>query len=191
MRIGLMGGSFNPVHRGHLLLAEGAKRALNLDLTFWIPVNRPPHKDLEPGITTNEDRARMVQMAIRGNPAYKLSRIEMDRLPPSYSVDTVKQLRKENPGKHDWFFLVGSENGRELAKWKGIEELRKLVKFVVAARPGDPAAEVLPPWVLKLPMITMNVSSSEVRRRIRQGLDIRPLVPEPVARYIEEKGLYR
>ena len=173
------------------MLAEGARRELKLDRIFWVPVNLPPHKNLAPGVT-KEDRSRMVELAIRGNPYYKFSRIELDRPPPSYSIDTVKQLRKEYPDKSNrWFFLIGSENGRELAKWKNIDELRKLVTFVVVARPGDPAADYLPGWVRKLPVITANISSSQVRQRVRRGLGIRSLAPEPVVRYIETKGLYR
>ena len=186
-----MGGTFNPIHRGHLLLAEGAGKLLRLDLLLWIPAHRPPHKELD-GRVSAADRARLVEMAIRGHPTYRLSRVELDRPPPSYTIDTVRRLRQEYPGKENrWFFLVGSENGRELPKWREIGELRRLVQFVAVRRPGDPVAGHLPAWVRPLPVATANISSSQVRQRIRQGLEIRHLVPEPVARAIEQKGFYR
>ena len=191
MRIGLLGGTFNPVHLGHLLLAEGAKRCLSLDLLFWIPAHLPPHKNMETRVSP-EDRARMVELAIQGHPAYQLSRVELDRPRPSYTIDTVRQLQEQSPGRgNEWFLLVGSENGRELSHWREFPELRKRVKFVSVPRPGDPVEGGQPPGVKRLSITTANISSSNIRQRIRQGLEIRHLVPDPVRRFIEEKGLYR
>ena len=191
MRIGLLGGTFNPVHLGHLLLAEGAKRYLSLDLLLWIPAHLPPHKNMEARVSP-EDRARMVELAIQGHSAYRLSRVELDRPPPSYTIDTVKQLQEQLPGRgNEWFLLVGSENARELPRWREFPELRSRVRFVAIPRPGDPVEGHLPSGAKRLLITTANISSSNIRQRVRQGLEIRHLVPEAVGRFIEEKGFYR
>lgn len=191
MRIGLLGGTFNPVHNGHVRLAEEARRRLNLDEVLWIPAQVPPHKQMGKRASP-EDRVRMVEMAIRGMAGHRLSRADMDRPPPSYSVDTVRLLRKQHPeAGNGWFFLVGSDNGRTLGKWRGIDQLRKWVTFVVLSRPGDPASDQLPSGVIKLPAVTPNLSSSDVRQRIRLGWEIGHLVPKAVAQYIRGKELYQ
>ena len=190
MRIGLLGGTFNPVHQGHLLLAEGALRHLNLDELLWIPAHLPPHKEVE-GKISPEDRARMVELAIHGYPAFRLSRVELDRPPPSYTIDTVELLRRERPDPgHQWFFLVGSDTARELSTWRRIDRLKTLVRFAAVPRPGQEKSP-LPNGVLEIPVKTLGISSSEIRRKIRDGLSVREEVPEPVWRYMEEKGLYR
>ena len=191
MKIGLLGGTFNPVHLGHLLLAEGAKRCLSLDLLLWVPAHLPPHKNMETRVSP-EVRARMVELAIQGHSAYRLSRVELDRPPPSYTIDTVKQLQAQFPERgNEWFLLVGSENARELPHWREFAELRKRVKFVAVPRPGDPVEGNLPSGVKRLAITTAHISSSNIRQRLRQGLEIRHLVPEAVGRFIAEKGLYR
>ena len=190
MRIGLLGGTFNPPHVGHLLMAQAAQRHLGLHRVLFIPAHLPPHKRME-GNATAEDRANMVRLALQGHPCLELSRVELDRPPPSYTVDTVRLLRKRHPKVKEWFFLVGSDTARELPSWREIAKLRKLARFAAIPRPGDPRAPFPTAGVLRLPVTTAPVSSSLVRRRIRQGLEIRPMVPESVARYIEERGLYR
>lgn len=191
MRIGLLGGTFNPVHRGHLLLAEGAVKHLGLDELLWIPAHLPPHKDVE-GKVSPEDRARMVELAIQGRPAFRLSRVELDRPPPSYTIDTVTLLRRERPEPdHAWFFLIGSDIARDLGTWREIEQLKTLVQFIAVPRPGSMKTGSLPAGVREIPVQTLDVSSSEIRRRVREGLPVRDEVPEPVFRYMEEKGLYR
>ena len=191
MRIGLLGGTFNPVHRGHLLLAEGALKHLSLDELLWIPAHLPPHKEVE-GKVSPEDRARMVELAIQGQPPFRLSRIELDRPPPSYTIDTVELLRRERPQPDNaWFFLIGSDTARELGTWREIERLKTRVQFIAVPRPGSAGTGSLPEGVREIPVQTLDISSSEIRRRIREGISVRDEVPEPVFRYIEEKGLYR
>lgn len=191
MRIGLLGGTFNPVHRGHLLMAQAAQRHLGLHRVLWIPAHIPPHKPVE-GNATLEDRARMIRLALQGHPRFELSRVDLDRPPPSYTVDTVRLLRKRYPERdNEWFFLVGSDTARELPAWREIAKLRRMVRFVAIPRPGDPLVAYPVAGVVRLPVTTAPVSSSLVRQRIRQGLEIRHLVPEGVARTIEERGLYR
>lgn len=189
VRIGILGGTFNPVHRGHLALAEGAKRLLRLDLVLWVPTRLPPHKSVACHVSAF-DRARMVELAIQGHPGHRLSRVELDRPPPSYTSDTVELLRGQFP-RAEWYMLVGSETARELPTWRRFDRLRKRVRFAAVPRPGDPAGAALPPGVLALRVLTLPVSSSLVRQRVRQGWDIHACVPAAVARYIEEKGLYR
>lgn len=190
MKIGIFGGTFNPVHNGHMALAAGALDELSLDQIFWVPARLPPHKEVADQISA-EDRARMVELAIQGNPAFQLSRAELERAAPSYTVDTVLQLKKECPSSQaSWFFLVGSDAAKGLARWRRWEELRELTQFVVIPRPGHPAVS-LPQGVIAIPVAPPDISASRIRDRIRQGLSIEGLVPEPVRRYIEERGLYR
>ena len=191
MRIGILGGTFNPVHLGHLLLAEGAMRELKLDDLLWIPAHLPPHKIVQ-GDASPEDRARMVELAIAGRPGFRLSRVELDRPAPSYTIDTVRQLQAGRPDpKTEWFFLAGSDTARELPGWKEIEELRKRVQFVTIPRPGGGGKGDSAKGVLEVAVTTLEVSSSQVRERIRRGEPIGDWVPEPVERFIREKGLYR
>ena len=191
MRIGRLGGTFNPVHRGHLLMALAAQRHLLLHRVLFIPAHVPPHKRME-GNTTAEDRARMVELALQGHPGLELSRVELDRPPPSYTVDTVRLLRKRHPDRgNTWFFLVGSDTARELPSWKEISKLRGMVRFAAIPRPGDPLAAYPSAGATRLPVTTAPVSSSLVRQRVRQGLEIGQMVPAGVARYIKERGLYR
>ena len=190
-RIGILGGTFNPVHRGHLLLADGAREALHLYQVLWIPAYIPPHKAIEGKVTPN-DRARMVELAIQGHPAFGLSRVELNRPPPSYTIDTVCQLQADPAFKKaTWFLMIGSDTARELPTWRKIDELRKRVEFVAIPRPADPADALLPHGVIRLPIHAANISSSAIRQRVRLGWEIQHLVPPAVARYIEEKALYR
>jgi len=190
MKIGLLGGAFDPVHRGHLLLAKGAQGALALDQILWIPTGTPPHRAFACGADA-QDRARMVELAIEGHAGFKLSRIELERSGPSYSIDTVRALQKDSPDQETtWFFLVGSDAAKQLSRWCQIDQLKKLVRFVVIPRPGAEPQD-WPDDIEALDVATCEVSASQVRERIKQGKPITDLVSEPVARYIEEKGLYR
>ena len=191
MRIGLLGGSFNPIHRGHLMMALAAQRHLGLQRVLLIPANVPPHKLLE-GNATAEDRAEMVRLAIQGHPGLELSRVDLDRPPPSYTVDTVRLLQKQTPGRNqEWFFLVGSNTARELSSWREIAKLRKSIRFVAVPCPSDPLVAYPLPGVIRLPVTTAPVSSSLIRQRVGQGLPVRQWLPDGVVRYIEERGLYR
>lgn len=190
MRIGLFGGTFNPVHLGHLLLTEGAREILSLNHVLWIPSRIPPHKSLGSGAGP-EDRCRMVELAIEGHPNFHLSRLELERPGPSYTIDTVLQLQKEYSGaEHEWYFLLGSEAAEALPTWRESQRLFTLVKFAAVPRPGLPVGR-LPEQVRLIPVPTIHLSASEIRERVGQVKSIRYLVPELVRKFIEEKGLYR
>lgn len=191
MRIGLLGGTFNPVHRGHLLLAEGAKQILKLDQVLWIPARQSPHKAKGSSLASPKDRTAMVELAVRDHPDFKLSRIELERPSPSFTIDTVRQLQAQVKNRSvQWVFLIGSDIAPELTGWRQFDQLVKLVEFVAIPRPGNRSG-LLPKGVREIPVKTLNISSSEIRKRIREGRPIRPFVPEAVCRYIEEHGLYR
>lgn len=189
VRVGILGGTFNPVHLGHLQMAQAAQRHLHLTRVLWVPAHLPPHKTVE-GNATAEDRARMVELAIAGHAKLSLSRVEMERPPPSYTIDTVEELRRQWPAGTEWYLLVGFDTATQLSTWRQFGRLRKLVKFAAIPRPGIRITD-LHPGVIPLPVFSANISSSEVRRRVRQGLSLEPLVPGPVERYIRERGLYR
>ncbi|MBI1953002.1 MAG: nicotinate (nicotinamide) nucleotide adenylyltransferase [Candidatus Omnitrophica bacterium] len=190
MKIGLFGGTFNPVHRGHLLLAEGAQRALGLDRLLWVVSGIPPHKVPDPLIAP-EHRYEMVRLAVAGQARFEPSRIEMDQPGPSYTIDTVRRLQAGPPGRAaEWFLLVGSDSAGELPTWKSFESLKAMVQIVVIPRPDLPGAQA-PAGVRTIAVTTLPISSSQIRQRVREGLPIEELVPEAVARYIAARGLYR
>ena len=188
-RIGILGGTFNPVHRGHLLLAEGALRGLRLDRVLWVPAHLPPHKAVACHVS-GFDRARMVELAIQGHPGFSLSRVELERPPPSYTIDTVELLRRQFP-QGEWYLLVGSDTAREVSGWREFQRLRRRVRFAAIPRPDDPAGPSIPPFAQLLRVPTLPISSSSVRQRVRLGWEIHSCVPPAVSRYIEERGLYR
>ena len=200
-KVGLLGGSFDPVHIGHLILAEEALAQLGLERVLFVPGRRPPHK-LGKQLALAHDRLRMVELAIEGNPAFKASDVELRRDGPSYSLVTVEQLRKEHP---DWdiFFLIGADTLPELPTWFKVAELAALCKFATFSRPGQSLGNVAPlRGVLSDEQIAaiegrcvegplIGVSSTDVRRRVHDGRSIRYLVPDAVRDYIVEQGLYR
>ena len=188
MRIGLFGGTFNPIHRGHLLLAEGAIRTLNLDEVWWIPAHLPPHKEVE-GKISAQGRARMVELAIQGNPKFCLCRVELERPPPSYTIETVRMLQKQQPNA-EWFFLIGSDTAQELPTWREIQELMQRVQFISIPRLGQ-QGQALPQGVREIPVQTLDLSSSQVREKIRRGESVSEILPPPVLDYIRQRGLYR
>lgn len=185
MRIGVLGGAFNPIHWGHLLLAETAREVLALDRVLFIPTAKPPHKrahDLLPGPT----RLELIARAIRDHPAFVASDIELQRSGVSYSVDTVRILHRQLP-QAKLFLLLGED--MLAVRWFAWEEIRRLCRVVVARRPGLSVTR-RPQGVTWLSMPQVEVSSSDIRARIRAGRSIRYLVPPAVERYIRERQLY-
>ena len=187
-RIGLFGGSFDPVHNAHLALAHAALRDLVLDELRWTPAGQPWQKTR--AVTAALHREAMVALAIDGEPRFVLDRIELDRPGPSYTLDTVRALQAAQPGAQ-WFLIVGQDQQAGLPSWQGVDELLGLITLAVAGRPGAP--QLVPPSgvVCTIDLPPMTLSSTEVRARCAAGLPIDQMVPKQVARYIDQHGLYR
>jgi nicotinate-nucleotide adenylyltransferase len=187
MRIGILGGTFNPVHIGHLILAEEVREKLLLDRVIFIPTYIPPHKQ-NSDVAAAQDRLKMVRAAIKGNKDFESSDIEIKRKGPSYTVDTVKALNKKFPGQ-ELFFITGSDLLKYLDEWKDFPALLNLVKFVVATRPGYPL-ENIPSYVQRVSIRAVDVSAFEIRQCIKESKSFRYLVPEAVFEYINREKLY-
>ena len=190
-RIALFGGSFDPPHRAHVALAVCALDALALSELRWVPTGEPWHKAR--AVTATVHRVAMVELAMAGEPRFRLERIEVDRPGATYTIDTVHQLAAREPGC-EWVLLIGQDQYAGLHTWRAWRELLGLVTLAVAQRPGvatAPAAEVraVPHQVLPLPML--DISASNIRACVAAGQDISALVPAEVAGYIARHGLYR
>jgi nicotinate-nucleotide adenylyltransferase len=201
MRVGLFGGSFDPVHYGHLLLAECCREQCRLDEVWFLPAAVPPHKQGRQSAPT-EDRLAMLELAIGGHEAFRICRLEIDRGGVNYTVDTLAALSEQHP-EHEWFFLMGGDSLADLPQWRNPSRICELTTLVVAQRPGSPPldfnglAGVVPAerleqmkkFVVDLPQF--DISSSSLRRRVGQGQSIRYRTPRAVEKYIETHGLYR
>ncbi len=181
LRVGIFGGTFNPVHLGHLLLAETAREALSLDRVLFIPTRQPPHKpakDLWPAHV----RLALLELAVRDHPAFIVSDIELQREGPSYSIDTVRALRRQLP-QAKLFLLLGEDMLK--VKWLAWDELKRLCTVVAARRPGGtPARKERRLQWLAMPQV--EIASSEIRKRLKAGRSIRYLVPTAVERYLRQ-----
>ena len=189
-RVGLFGGSFDPVHDAHLALARAALEQLGLDEVRWVPAGQPWQKAR--ALTSPADREAMVRLAIAGEPRFVLDRIELARAGVSYTLDTVRALSAASPGTQ-WFLLIGQDQYASFETWHGWRELLGLVTLAVAGRPGtSPAVNFAlgdtPCVHVALP--PMQVSATEIRQRREAGQGIDDLVPAAVARYIEQHRLY-
>jgi nicotinate-nucleotide adenylyltransferase len=200
-RIGLLGGTFNPVHSGHLALAQSAFEGYDLDKVIFIPCRKPPHKDTAP-LVPAEHRLAMLEMAIEDDIRFEMSRIEIEREGPSYSIDTVSWFAGQYPGQ-ELLFIIGADTLPELHLWKDIGKLLEICRFISFERPGTDT-ELLTPERIKLPEpwpdkllgdlskgMRFEVSSSELRYRIAEGFSIKYLVPQSVEMYIAEHSLYK
>jgi nicotinate-nucleotide adenylyltransferase len=190
MRVGLFGGSFDPVHDAHVALARTALEQLRLDEVRWIPVGQPWQKTRR--LASAADREAMVRLAIAGEPRFVLDRSELKRSGISYTLDTVRELAAASPGD-ERVLILGQDQYASLHTWRDWRELLGLVTLAIANRPGavltvNPQIARVAHQTVLLPM--MEVSSTEVRRRVAAGESIAGLVPEPVARYIEQRRLY-
>ncbi|MCX5715673.1 MAG: nicotinate-nucleotide adenylyltransferase [Candidatus Omnitrophica bacterium] len=187
MKIGILGGTFNPIHIGHLILAEEAFSKLNLDKVIFVPAYLPPHKD--EAVLDAEHRFNMTVLAIEGNPHFEVSRVEIEVKQKSYSIDTLQKFREKYGPKADFFFITGSDSLKELSSWKNIDDVFRLANFIVAKRPGFPIGRA--PKEVRVVVITeAEVSASEIRKRLKEKRSIRYLVPEKVRDYIDKYKLY-
>ncbi len=190
-RIGIFGGSFDPVHNAHVALARVALAELRLDELLWVPAGQPWQKQRH--LTSAKDREAMVRLAIAEEPRFTLSRIELERSGASYTVDTVRALQGARPGAQ-WFLIVGQDQYAGFHTWHSWQELLGLVTLAIADRPDanhtvDPRVQAAAHAAVALPM--MDLSSTDIRGRVMQQQGITDLVPEPVARYIARHHLYR
>lgn len=214
MKWGLFGGTFDPIHIGHLQCAEEVCEIFDLDRIFFIPAGRQPLKT-DQDITPYVDRARMVELAIQGNPAFALSDLEQQRGGTSYSIDTVKYFLSNSPADLELYFILGQDAFRDIQQWKDWQELLKRCHFIVMTRPGY-ETEDLPAILTEDIARTYNynnvsdgftgstgtsiyfrrltfleISSTDIRNRIKNGQSILYLVPDSVGQYISENSLYR
>lgn len=195
-RVALFGGTFDPPHLGHLIVAETVREALRLDRVEFVVAADPPHK-LENARTPFSDRVRMAELAVDGSPHFQLNVSEGARRGPSFTVDTLRLRRASNPDDQLWF-LMGADSLVDLRTWREPSSIIELARLAVAARPGYHVAmgeieRVLPgvtraSTVIDTPLI--DLSSRDLRRRVRNGLSITYRTPETVAAYIRERGLY-
>lgn len=198
-KVGIMGGTFNPIHYGHLFLAENAYEQVGLDQVLFMPSKNPPHKvkaELAPG----EYRAEMVRLAIQGNPHFSLSMMELEREGITYSVDTLSILTKEHPDT-EYYFIVGADSFFMMQTWKNPEKLFQLCTIAVAGRDNvkeDKLAkqakylkDIFGARTISLQMPNLQISSAFTRDRIAANKSIRYYVPDDVITYITEKQLYR
>lgn len=187
MRLGLLGGSFNPIHHGHLITAARAAEAVSLDRVLFIPAALSPLKngrDLAPA----RDRWAMLRAALRGSRRFEASDLELRRGGVSYTIDTLRELKSRTKAQLYW--ILGTDAAHLLPRWKSIDEVRRLAEFVIVTRPGDRVSPKRSKHhIVKAPLL--EISSSEIRQRVRDGLSVRYLVPDSVERYIRQKGLYR
>ncbi|NUQ64327.1 MAG: nicotinate-nucleotide adenylyltransferase [Pirellulales bacterium] len=201
MRLGLFGGSFDPVHFGHLMLAESAREQCRLDRVLFLPAAVPPHK-LGQRQTPIDPRIEMLRLATGGHEAFEVSRLEADRGGVSYTVDTLRHFREADPGA-GLFFLMGADMLHDLPNWREAGEICRLAIPVVVRRPGiseldfDMLATVTTPDRIEIfrshqvEMPEIGISSTEIRRRVAAGGSIRYWTPRAVEKYIETQGLYR
>lgn len=185
-KVGILGGTFNPPHNGHLLIANEVLSDLQLDEIWFMPNHEPPHKK-RPESVNDEERLKMLKLAIDGNPAFSIQAIELDREGPSYTVDTMKMIDTEHKD-HQFYFIIGADMIEYLPKWHKIDELVNLVQFVGVQRPSYSHQTDYP--VLYVDVPAFDVSSSMIRDRMKCGQTVRYLLPDPVIEYIEEKHLY-
>jgi len=196
--IGILGGAFNPIHRGHLAIAEQARLTCQLEQVIFMPTFRPPHKS-DSDLISAEHRLKMVQLAIKGNPVFKCSELELDKQGVSYSIETMESLQTEQP-KGVYALVIGGDSLVELHTWRAIEKILNNWKIIAISRPNyNFDLSELTRMLTNKKLIEniswhdslrIDISSSQVRECCRLGLPIDDLVSRPVAEYIKEHRLY-
>jgi len=197
-RLGIMGGTFDPIHYGHLVAAEMARGEFNLSKVLFIPSGTPPHK-IRRDVSAANLRYEMVELAIKDNSEFDLSALEMERKGPSYTVETLRILRRAWP-EHELYFITGTDALLEIFSWREAEEILTMIQFIGAARPGFDARDFLlkvqqehpetQGRIHYLEVPALAISSTDIRARVRHGQPIRYLLPEPVRLFLQKHGLY-
>lgn len=203
MKIGIMGGTFNPIHYGHLVTAEEALAQFKLDKVVFVPSGHPPHKK-DKEVLPPEERYLITAMAIASNPHFFISRIEIDRKGPSYAIDTVREFQKIYGNEIEIFFITGADAIFEILTWRDAEMLYDMCKFIAATRPGYclekfKKLHLLPekgdltkkPVIYFMEVPALAISSTDIRERVRKNKPIRYLLPESVANYIHKMGFLK
>lgn len=194
-RVGLIGGTFDPIHHGHLVAAAESRYAIGLERVVFVPAGRPWQKADE-HVSGAEDRYRMTVLATSDDPGFEVSRIEIEREGPTYTIDTLRAFGEADPGS-ELFFITGADAILQILTWKDHEEAVGLARFVAVSRPGYDLDRLRSleagvrerVEVIEIPALA--ISSTDIRRRVAEGRPIRYLVPDIVASYIEQHGLYR
>lgn len=198
MKIGVLGGTFDPIHLGHLKVAEEVTARLNLSEIIFMPAGQPWLKADSP-VSPAEHRVEMVRLALAGKPNFKLSTMEIDRPGPTYTVDTIDELKRQLGSEGELFFILGWDNLTQLLQWHDPSRLIKLCRLVAVPRVDYPSPDLesldavipgLSQRVILLDSPRIDINASEIRRWVGQGLSIHHLVPEPVERYIRQYKLY-
>jgi nicotinate-nucleotide adenylyltransferase len=196
MRLGLFGGTFDPIHLGHLILAEQCRESCALDRVWFVVAGEPPHKRRER--TAVAHRLEMARIAVAGHPAFVVSEIEATRPGPHYSVETLESVRREH-ADDELFFLIGADSLNDLPTWRDPVRIAQLATIVVVNRPGieQVDSERLPTFgpgsheIVPVTIPSIGIASTDLRRRMSEGKSIRYMVPRGVQAYIEAQGLYR
>ncbi len=198
MNIGVLGGTFDPIHNGHIMVAEETRARLNLAEVLFVPAGQPWLKEGSP-ILAAEHRVQMVRLAIAAYPYFKLSTMEVDRTGPSYTVDTVTELHAQLGARDELFFIFGCDSLAELPQWREPSRLIEMCRLVAVPRPGylvpdlNALGTMIPGLSRRLVILDkpeVDISATEIRERVAQGLSIRQLVPESVNEYIRQHRLY-
>lgn len=192
LRIGLFGGSFNPPHLAHLIVAEQVREQARLDQVLWMPCHFPPHKN-EGELAEPHHRLAMTQLAIEGHPHFAVSDLEIRRGGRSYTIDTLRQLQIHYP-EGEILLILGEDNLRTFHTWREPEEIIRRAKLLVYRRPGTTLEDVDPRFLQHVTFVEaplLEISATEIRQRCRQGRSIRYLVPDPVRYYIYTHRLYQ
>jgi len=197
MRVGVLGGTFDPIHNGHLVAAEEVRAQLRLDRVVFVPAGLPPHK-LTDDVSSVDHRLAMVKLAVAGNPYFTVSHVDIDRFGPCYTVDTIELLRDEWGFEVELYFIMGSDSLADILTWHRPGRLIRLCRLAVMERPGyrvdmQELERMLPGIASRIHLINspqLDISSTDIQRRVREGLPIKYQVPEAVEDYIYEHELY-
>ena len=191
-RLGVMGGTFDPIHHGHLVAASEVTSLFHLDEVVFVPTGQPWQKPAEE-VTIAEDRYLMTVIATASNPRFHVSRIDIDRGGPTYTIDTLRELHRERGPETDLFFITGADALGNILTWRDADELFKLAHFIGCTRPGhrltDPGLPDGQVSLVEIPALA--ISSTDCRERVRRGEPIWYLVPDGIVQYINKRGLYR
>lgn len=199
VRVGIMGGTFNPIHLGHLITGECAYEQFGLNEVVFMPSKTPPHKAIEEHISA-QDRAEMVKLAIAGNPHFTFSGMELERSGVTYTVDTLRELHEKNPDR-EYYFIIGGDSLFSFGKWRDTGEILRMATILAASRYGLPKEklqkqidEITQEYggtIHIVDMPTIDISSSEIRQKVKEGKEIRYYVNDDVRLYIQKNELYK